>query len=72
MSLEGKATQDTILRGKINSLDVLTIDAYGVAVRNGFDGTEEEWLASLKGEKGDKGEGANITATVENNVLCVK
>ena len=30
--------------------------AYQVAVDNGFQGTEEEWLASLKGEKGDKGE----------------
>jgi hypothetical protein len=29
--------------------------AYGVAVRNGFVGTEEEWLLSLKGEKGDIG-----------------
>ena len=29
--------------------------AYEVAVDNGFDGTEEEWLASLKGEKGDSG-----------------
>ena len=53
MSLEGKATADTVLRGKIHSLDVLTIDAYGVAVRNGFEGTEAEWLASLKGDKGD-------------------
>ena len=30
--------------------------AYEVAVANGFEGTEEEWLASLKGEKGDQGE----------------
>ena len=30
--------------------------AYQIALNNGFDGTEEEWLASLKGEKGDKGE----------------
>ena len=30
--------------------------AYVVACRNGFEGTEAEWLASLKGEKGDKGE----------------
>jgi hypothetical protein len=29
--------------------------AYQVAVRNGFVGTESEWLNSLKGEKGDKG-----------------
>lgn len=30
--------------------------AYQVAVQNGFQGTEEEWLASLKGEPGQKGE----------------
>jgi hypothetical protein len=30
--------------------------AYEVAVQNGFEGTEEEWLASLEGEKGDTGE----------------
>lgn len=30
--------------------------AYQVAVDNGFKGTEQEWLASLKGEKGDKGD----------------
>lgn len=27
--------------------------AYGIAVKRGFQGTEEEWLASLKGDKGD-------------------
>lgn len=63
MSLEGKATADTVLRGKINGLDVLVIDAYGVAVRNGFVGTEKEWLASLKGEKGDKGD-SGVTSKI--------
>lgn len=29
--------------------------AYEIAVSNGFEGTEEEWIASLKGEKGDPG-----------------
>lgn len=29
--------------------------AYQVAVDDGFEGTEEEWLASLKGPKGDDG-----------------
>lgn len=29
--------------------------AYEIAVRNGFEGTEQEWLASLNGEKGDRG-----------------
>lgn len=40
-------------QGRINRLSVLCIDAYGVAVKNGYKGTVEEWLASLKGEKGD-------------------
>ena len=40
-------------QGRLNRLSVLCIDAYGVAVKNGFKGTVEEWLASLKGEKGD-------------------
>lgn len=30
--------------------------AYEVAVENGFEGSETEWLASLKGDKGDKGD----------------
>lgn len=30
--------------------------AYEVAVSNGFVGTEQEWLASLKGQQGEKGE----------------
>lgn len=55
MSLQGNATADVVLRGKINSLNTLVVDAYDIAVKNGFDGTEEEWLASLKGEKGDTG-----------------
>ncbi len=30
--------------------------AYEIAVDNGFEGSEQEWLASLKGDKGDKGQ----------------
>ena len=30
--------------------------AYEIAVAHGYEGTEEEWLASLKGEKGDQGD----------------
>lgn len=33
--------------------------AYEIAVQNGFEGTEEEWLASLKGDRGD--DAATIT-----------
>ena len=34
--------------------------AYDIAVNNGFVGTEEEWLASLKGEKGEDGKDLRI------------
>ncbi len=32
--------------------------AYDLAVKNGFEGSEEDWIASLKGEKGDQGDPA--------------
>lgn len=37
--------------------DILTVKpktAYDIAVDNGFEGMEEEWVKSIKGEKGDK------------------
>lgn len=71
MSLEGKATQGSVLRGKINSLDVLVIDAYGVAVRNGFKGTEAEWLASLKGADGKDGKDGEKGEKGDNAAPCV-
>ncbi len=35
------------------------ITAYEIAVKNGFEGTEQEWLASLKGNTGE--DGADLT-----------
>lgn len=50
MSLEGKTKATQKLRGKINRLEIWRgYSAYEVAVNNGFEGTEEEWLASLQG-----------------------
>ena len=34
--------------------------AYGIAVKHGYEGTEEEWLLSLKGEKGDNGKSFTV------------
>ena len=51
MSLTGNATTDKVLRGRINRLDTLCISAYEIAVKHGFSGTEEEWLASLRADK---------------------
>ena len=56
MSLIGNAANVDKLRGKIHSTDIYHTDAYMIAVKNGFEGTVEEWLASLKGEKGDNGD----------------
>jgi hypothetical protein len=52
MSLKGNAKPNEVLRGRISSLDILTLSAYGIAVKNGYKGTEQEWLASLKPVKG--------------------
>ena len=35
-------------QGRINRLSILVISAYDIAVKHGFEGTEEEWLESLK------------------------
>lgn len=34
---------------------VVGYSAYEVAVQNGYEGTEQQWLASLKGETGSQG-----------------
>lgn len=53
MSLVGIGSQLSRLVGRINGVKVYHTDAYAIAVRNGFEGTEEEWLASLKGVPGE-------------------
>lgn len=57
MSIKGKAESYIKLRGKIKIPDAIVgKSAYEVAVAHGFEGTEGEWLLSLKGEPGEKGE----------------
>lgn len=49
--------------------------AYEVAVEQGYVGTEEEWLASLKGEQGEEGFSPEITvkeSTSDRYVLTIK
>lgn len=41
------------------------INAYDIAVKNGFVGTEQEWLQSLKGENGADGEDLDILKVYE-------
>lgn len=57
MSLTGNAVSGYTLRGKLSGLKTIHgHSAYEVAVINGFSGTEEEWLASLKGDPGTPGQ----------------
>lgn len=54
MSLTGNAESGYELRGKLQGLKTIHgYSAYEVAVINGFEGTEEEWLASLHGKDGE-------------------
>ena len=49
MSIKGKAESYMELRGSLSKPDMIVgKSAYEVAVANGFDGTEAEWLESLK------------------------
>ena len=66
MSLTGEAKSSSGIHGRISGgervnvkllgLDAIKGDsAYEIAVLNGFKGTEEEWLESLRGEQGPVG-----------------
>lgn len=68
MSLEGKATTDKKLRGKINGLEAIKgYSAYEIALIYGFEGTEEEWLESLHGSDALH----SVTAKMIDGVLVV-
>ena len=56
MSLIGRTKVKEKLIGNLHLID--TIDgysAYEIAVKHGFKGSEEEWLKSIKGDKGEPG-----------------
>ena len=52
MSTKGELKAEKVMKGRVSRLEKVYIDAYSIAVKNGFKGTEEEWLESLKGENG--------------------
>ena len=56
-TLRGRISSPGGMHGTLRGLEKINgYSAYQVAVINGFEGTEEEWLASLKGETGDTGQ----------------
>lgn len=64
MSLTGNTEVKNNLVGDIHIIKTINgYSAYEVAVANGYEGTEKEWLEFIKGPKGDKGDAAPFTAT---------
>ena len=54
--VKGTVSETGSLVGRANTVwGVDGKSAYEVAVKNGFEGTEQEWLESLKGERGESG-----------------
>ena len=54
---DGKNLQEKLNNGELGgSSGTAGKSAYEIAIDNGFVGTETEWLESLKGEQGDKGD----------------
>lgn len=49
------------------------LSAYGIAIKHGFEGSEEEWILSLKGDKGDTGKDGrsitNVTSSVAGDTV---
>ena len=45
------------------------LTAYGLAVKHGYSGTEEEWLRSLEGQPGAAGEAARMRFDAERGVI---
>lgn len=45
------------------------LTAYGLAVKHGYQGSEEEWLQSLHGEKGDPGEAARMRYDAQRDMI---
>lgn len=62
------AINSTYCDAKYSGTRIVTFgkSAYDLAVKNGYEGSEVEWIASLKGDKGDKGEKGD-TPYIGNN-----
>ncbi|MBR5874539.1 MAG: hypothetical protein IKY90_07405 [Oscillospiraceae bacterium] len=54
-SVKGKSTNQSLNTKFQNTQTINGLSAYEVAVKNGFEGTEQEWLDSLQGESGVDG-----------------
>lgn len=71
--LDGNATAKNVIKGKVFKPDTIHgKSAYEIAVINGFEGTEDEWLESLKAVyvgSGDMPEGYNVQIDPDGEVI---
>lgn len=56
--------------GTLGGQLVRGFSAYDIAVQNGYQGTEEEWLDSLKGEPGEPGDMSSAFTIVDGKLCC--
>jgi hypothetical protein len=72
MSLNGNVSEKNVIVGKIGNINSIHgKSAYEIALINGFKGTEQEWLESLKCEltEADKEDIGNVVAArLQNDV----
>lgn len=69
--LAGSLTTPHTLKGSLSGNMIRGYSAYDIAVINGFEGTEEEWLESLNGEPGEPGD-MSSAFTIVDGILCCK
>ena len=55
----------------MKQFDLGAVTAYAIAVKNGFEGTETEWLESLKGKNGDPGGGSGVDVTAQPGQMII-
>ena len=69
-NLEGSLTQKQNLEGSLGGSLIPGFSAYEIAVQQGFQGTEKEWLDSLKGEEGFSPT-VSITPIYNGNIITI-
>lgn len=60
------------MQGKLANPTLRGYSAYETACQNGFEGTEQEWLESLKGAKGEDGTSPTVSVSKSGTVTTVE
>lgn len=60
------------MQGKLANPTLRGYSAYETACQNGFEGTEQEWLESLKGAKGEDGTSPIVSVSKSGTVTTVE